>query len=152
VLRGLSSRATRIRRPRLGAASMKKAMSAATATTGAPGTRPPSVPESVLCDERSWPNGGSRVRAGREDATCALARFAVGCELGWFLGRSRGSHATAAGVVGVIDPASRETVGAVSAASVVGAARDATSREDSAGAMTTCTSTAGTAGGDSERF
>ena len=51
MLRGLSSRAARIRRPRLGAASMKNAMSAATARTGALGTRPPSVPEPVLCDE-----------------------------------------------------------------------------------------------------
>ena len=108
MLRGLSSRATRIRRPRLGAASMKNAMSAATATTGALGTRPPDVPKPEVCDERDWPNSGSKPRAGREEAVCALARFAVGRELGGFVGLSRGCHATAVVVLcGLLDPASR---------------------------------------------
>ncbi len=119
MLRGLSSRATRIRRPRLGAASMKNAMSAATAATGVVGTRPPNVPEPVVCDEPGPPNGDSGARDRRGDAGCALARFVVGCELGRLEGLDGGRQATAVvGPRGALAASSR-WVGALCARSGV---------------------------------
>jgi hypothetical protein len=148
VLRGLSSRATRIRRPRLGAASMKKAMGAATATTGALGTRAPDAPRPPPWGERSWPNGASGPRARRGEAGRALGGlgFVVGCELGW-LGALWGRCQTTVGAVpcGALDPVSRRA-GAWCAGSGVGAASDSSGGGGSAATMTTDTSTPGTAG------
>jgi hypothetical protein len=74
ALRGLSSRATRIRRPRLGAASMKKARSAATTAMGVLGTRPPSVPEPAPGVDCSSSRSRSGVRQLR-----GAGRALIGC-------------------------------------------------------------------------
>jgi len=130
---------------------MKKATSAATATTGALGTSPPDVPEPAVCDESDRPNDHIELRAGRGDAAWALARFAVGCEVGRLVGLSRGCHATAVVVLGgTLDPAWRWD-GHVRAGSGVRAAPGASVGEDSVGTMTTATSPPARAGGGSGR-
>jgi len=146
VLRGLSSRTTRIRRPTYGAARMKKAMSAATAATGALGTRPPNVPEPAVSEEPGWPNGRNGPGARRGGADCALGGLAVGFELG-ALGEPSG-RCRAIGVVvngGVLDRVPRCPGASCPPSGVISAPR-AGVRDVSTGTMTTDTSTPGTPG------
>ena len=141
MLRGLSSRATRIRRPTRGAASMKKAMSAATAATGTLGTRPPNAPKPAVSDEGGWPNGDSGPCARRGGADCALGGFAVGFERGP-LGEPSGRCQAIGAVVrsGVVDSVPR-CPGASCPPSGIRSATGAVVRDVSAGTITTDTST-----------
>jgi hypothetical protein len=99
VPRGLSSRATRIRRPTRGATRRKKPVSAATATTGALGTSPLDVPWPAACEVRGSPKSDSDPRARRGGAGRALCCPAAGVELARPVGTAGGCHLVVVGRV-----------------------------------------------------
>jgi len=93
VPRGLSSRASRIRRPGRGATRTKSAVSTATATTGALGTSAPDVPAAVPCEVPSSPKGENKARGRSGGAGRALGCFTVGVDATRFSGPGRGCQA-----------------------------------------------------------